>query len=164
MYYRFGKAFYFLSVAFFVFLLLYFYSALPDSVAYQFDEEGFAVSSLSRSGFFYGMVLVFLLINAVVLFPPKMLETKSHRRLHRIFPLGDIFRDYFLTWFYSFGGVVNLSLSLLVFYIHSINNQEEIRSYDLDFVFYLVPFFLIVWIVVLFLLFAGKARQLKSQG
>lgn len=164
MYYRFGKAFYFVSVFLFIFFLLYFYSALGDQVAYQFDSLDNRRAVIGKNEFFYGMILLFLVINGLILLPPKLLETKSHKKLHRIFPVGDEYRDYFLSWFYSFGGVVNLSLSLLVFYIHSINNQEVISTHEFSFFFYLMPVLLLLWIVVLFLLFAGKATQLRKQG
>ncbi|TDQ19110.1 hypothetical protein DFQ04_0927 [Algoriphagus boseongensis] len=161
MYYRFGKAFYYLSILAFIFFLLYFYSALPDQVGVGFDSNGDLARTWSRDAFFYGMIGGFIILNFVVLFPPKSLETKSNKKLHRIFPVGDSYRDYFLTWFYSFGGILNLSLGLLVFYIHSINNQEVIAASEFNFWFYLMPVLLLVWVVGLFLLFIGKFKSVQ---
>jgi hypothetical protein len=161
MYYRFGKAFYYFSILAFIFLLLYFYSALPEKVGIGLDENGDLERVWSKGTFFYGMIGAFIVLNLVVLFPPKSLETKGHKKLHRVFPIGDPFRDYLLTWFYSFGGVINLSLGLLVFYIHSINNQEVIASSEFNFWFYLMPIILFVWVIGLFLLFIGKFKSVK---
>ena len=162
MYYRFGKAFYYISIIFFLFFLLYFYSALTDQVTYQMDGEG-GISTIGKGNFFYGMIATFVALNALVLVPPKMLETKSYRKLHKLFPIGDNYRDYLLTWFYSFGGIINLSLATIVFYIHATNNQEEIAADDFGFFFYLIPGLLVLWIIALFLLFVGKAKQLQKR-
>ncbi len=162
MYYRFGKAFYFLSILLFVFFLLYFYSALPETVGLSIDESGSINRNWEKGSFFYGMIAAFVIFNAIILYPPKSLETKSNKKLHRIFPIGDPYRDYFLAWFYSFGGVVNMSLALLVFFVHSINNQEEIATSQFTFFFYLMPAFLVVWVIGLFVLLIGKFKQVQK--
>ncbi|SEG13387.1 DNA topoisomerase IV [Algoriphagus boritolerans] len=162
MYYRFGKAFYFISILLFVFFLLYFYSALPESVGLSIDESGVLNRNWEKGSFFYAMVGAFVIFNAIILYPPKSLETKSNKKLHRIFPVGDSYRDYFLAWFYSFGGILNLSLALLVFFVHSINNQEEIATSQFTFFFYLMPAFLLVWVIGLFVLLIGKFKQVQK--
>ena len=75
MYYRFGKAIYFVSVLLFVFTLLYFYSALPESVSYQMDEAGNSIADLEKGSFFYIMIAMFVLCNGLVLLPPKLLSS-----------------------------------------------------------------------------------------
>lgn len=162
MYYRFGKVFYFTSILLFVFFLLYFYSALSETIGLRVDEDGTVARTVEKGSFFYGMIAVFLVLNAVTLFTPKSLETKSNKKLHRIFPIGDPFRDYILTWFYSFGGVINLSLALLVFFVHSINNQESVASSQFNFFFYLMPALLALWVVGLVVLLAGKFKQMQK--
>lgn len=162
MYYRFGKVFYFSSVLFFIFLLLYFYAALSETVGLGIDESGTLIRVFEKETFFYGMIVIFLILNAVTLFTPKSLETKSNKKLHRIFPIGDPFRDYFLTWFYSFGGMINLSLALLVFFVHSINNQEVIATNQFNFFFYLMPALLVLWGIALFVLLVKKIKQVQK--
>ena len=163
MYYRFGKAFYFVSILLFVFFLLYFYSALPETVGLSIDENGSINRNWQKGTFFYGMAAAFVIFNAITLYPPKSLETKLNKKLHRIFPFGDPYRDYFLTWFYSFGGVLNFSLALLVFFVHSINNQEEIATSKFAFFFYVMPVFLVVWVIGLFVLLIGKFKQVQNR-
>lgn len=164
MYYRFGKFFYFVSIFLFLFFLLYFYAAMTDQITYQLGESGETISTIEKNSFFYAMVASFVLLNAFVMIPPKMLETKTSKKLHQLFPVGDTYRDYLLTWFYSFGGVINFSLAIVVFYIHSINNQEEIGADQFSFIFYLIPVMLVIWIIALFLLFAGKAKRLQKDS
>lgn len=161
MYYRFGKAIYFISVLVFIFFLLYFYSAMPDQVGISLDESGTLDRSWEKGTFFYGMIAFFLFLNAATLFPPKSLETKTNRKLHRIFPIGDPYRDYLLTWFYSFGSLINLSLALAALYVHAINNQEEIAASSYNFWFYLMPVLLLIWVIALFVLLSGKFKALQ---
>lgn len=162
MYYRFGKAFYFISILLFIFILLYFYSALSETIGLSIDEKGQIGKTLEKGTFFYAMIAVFVIFNGIVLYPPKSLETKSNKKLHRIFPIGDPYRDYFLTWFYSFGGVLNFSLALLVFFVHSINNQNEISTSKFSFFFYMMPAFLVVWVIGLVVLLIGKFKQVQK--
>lgn len=164
MFYRFGKAIYFISVLLFIFVLLYFYSALPERVSYQMDEAGNSTADLGKGSFFYLMIAMFVICNGLVLLPPKLLETKSHTGLRRIFPVGDSYRDYFLGWFYSFGAILNLSLGLMVFYTHSINNQNEIASSEFNIFFYMIPVLFLVWIVGLFLILTGKFKQVQNRS
>jgi len=162
MFYRFGKVFYFTSILFFIFFLLYFYSALAETVGLSINETGAIAKLVEKGTFFYGMIIAFLFLNAVTLFTPKSLETKSNKKLHQIFPIGDPFRDYLLAWFYSFGGLINLSLSLLVFFVYSINNQEVIEARQFSFFFYLMPALLVLWAVGLVVLLMGKFKQVQK--
>lgn len=164
MYYRFGKAFYFFSILFFIFYLLYFYSALPEQLSLSSANDLNTAKDLTRGTFFYGMIGVFLLLNAIVLLPPKLLETKSHKGLTKIFPVGDSYRDYFLGWFYSFGGIINSSLALLVFYIHAINNQDDSAPEQFGFIFYLIPILLVIWVIGLFAIMGGKFKQVQNRA
>lgn len=157
MYHRFGKVFYFFSVFGFILFLLYFYSAMPEMLKYQPESA----QGNDRDVFFYSMIGLFAVVNLIVLVPPKMLETKTHRGLHRIFPLGDDYRDYILAWFYSFGAVINLSLLVMVFYVHAINNQNEIQASKFNFFFYLIPVLLIIWVIALFVLLFNKFKQVR---
>jgi hypothetical protein len=163
MYYRFGKVFYFTSLLFFIFVLLYYYSALSDTVGLGINEDGSLTQVLERGTFFYSMLIGFLILNVVIVYTPKSIETKANKRLHRIFPIGDPFRDYILAWFYSFGGIVNLNLALMAFYVYSINNQEVIATSQFTFFFYLLPALLILWGVGLFVILIGKFKQVQKR-
>jgi len=158
MYYRFGKVFYFLSVLVFLFTLLYFYAALPEQVGFRLDDQGSILRDYAKSTYFYTLAIGFLLLNLVTIYTPKTLETKTNRKLHRLFPIGDPFRDYLLTWFYSFGGWVNLSLALSGLFVHAINNQEVLSASSYNLWFYLMPIILFVWVGGLFVLLFKKFK------
>lgn len=162
MYSRFGKVFYFSSIIFFVFFLLYFYSALSETIGLRVESDGTIIRNFDKSTFFYGMIAAFLVLNAVAMFAPKSLETKSNKKMHRVFPIGDPYRDYILAWFYSFGGLINLSLALVALFVHSINNQEVIATSQFNFFFYLMPALLALWAIGLVFLLMGKFKQIQK--
>jgi hypothetical protein len=159
MYYRFGKVFYFFSVLVFLFALLYFYAALPEQIGFRFDDQGILLRDFAKSTFFYGLAFGFLVLNLVTIYTPKTLETKANRKLHRLFPIGDPYRDYLLAWFYSFGGWVNASLSLAALFVHAINNQEVISASAYNLWFFLMPVVLFVWVGALFVLLFKKFKS-----
>lgn len=159
MYYRFGKVFYFFSVLVFLFALLYFYAALPEQIGFRFDDQGILLRDFAKNTFFYGLAFGFLVLNLVTIYTPKTLETKANRKLHRLFPIGDPYRDYLLAWFYSFGGWVNASLSLAALFVHAINNQEVISASAYNLWFFLMPVVLFVWVGALFVLLFKKFKS-----
>lgn len=164
MYNRFGKAFYLFSVILFIICFLYFYAGLPEKVRYTFDQTNVSTNYWSKDSFFYGTIIFFILMNILVLLPPKLLETKNHKGLVKIFPKGDSYRDYYLGWFYSFGAILNISLATLVFYTHSINNQYEIKASDFSFFYFLIPALFILWGIGLFAIMVGKFQQVKNNS
>lgn len=135
---------------------------MPEKVGIRVDEGGSVERTLEKGTFFYGMIIAFILLNAAVIFPPKSLETKTNKKFHRLFPIGDPYRDYILGWFYSFGAIVNWSLGLLTFYIHTLNNQEELDPGKYNVWFYVIPSLLLIWILGLFMLFIGKFKAVKQ--
>ncbi|MDN3203686.1 DNA topoisomerase IV [Algoriphagus sediminis] len=157
MYSRFGKVFYFFMVFGFIFFLLYFYSAMPETVQYQPDSP----TEHGRDAFFYSIIALFVVCNLVVLLPPKLLETKTHNGLHKLFPVGDDYRDYFLAWFYTFGAILNTCLLVMVFFVHAINNQEGINASEFNFFFYLIPLLLVIWVIAFFILLVNKFKQVR---
>ena len=159
MYYRFGKVFYFFSVLVFLFALLFFYAALPEQIGFRLDDQGILLRDFAKSTFFYGLAFGFLVLNLITIYTPKTLETKANRKLHRLFPIGDPYRDYLLAWFYSFGGWVNLSLSLAGLFVHAINNQEQISASAYNLWFLLMPVVLFVWVGALFVLLFKKFKS-----
>jgi uncharacterized membrane protein len=162
MYYRFGKVFHFLSVLIFIIIFLYTYSALPDQVAYEIDSQGSISKIISKNTFFYSGIILFLILNVILITPGKLIENQSTKNIKRLFPIGDVFRDYMLTWIYSFVGIINISLCIMSIFVHSINNQNEISSGEFNFFFYLIPVFFVVWIVGLFWILLQKFKSLQS--
>ncbi len=164
MYYRFGKVFHFLTVLIFVFVFLYIYAALTDIVAYQLDELGGFDKSINKETFFYAGIIAFIILNVLLVVPAKMIENQSIPSLKRIFPRGELLSDYMLAWMYSFVGVINISLIIMTFFVHSINNQNEISSGEFSFFFYLIPVLFVIWIVGLFWILIQKFKAVQSNN
>lgn len=164
MYFRFGKVFHFLTVLLFLFTFLYFYSAMPEFIAYELDENGYVAKEISKNTFFYIGIILFGVLNFSLITPAKMIENKGTQTLRQLFPTGDIFRDYMLTWIYSFTGVINISLSIMSLFIHAINNQNEIGSGSYSFFFYLIPILFLVWIIVLFWILLQKFNAIRNNS
>ncbi|MCL6258145.1 DNA topoisomerase IV [Aquiflexum sp. TKW24L] len=164
MYYRFGKVFHFISVLLFLFTFLYFYSAMPDVVAYELDENGYNSKEISKSTFFYIGIILFAVLNLVMVTVSKLIENKSTKTFRQLFPSGDIFRDYMLTWTYSFTAIINISLAILTLFIHTINNQNEISSGSYSLFFYLIPILFVVWIIALFWILLQKFNSIRSNS
>lgn len=162
MYYRFGKVFHFLSVLLFIIIFLYTYSSLSEQVAYEIDNQGSVSKVISKNSFFYLGIILFLILNVILIVPGKLIENQGTKNIKKLFPIGDVFRDYMLTWIYSFVGIINVSLCIMSIFVLSINNQNEISSGEFNFFFYLIPVFFVVWIVGLFWILLQKFKSLQS--
>jgi len=162
MYRRFAKAFHLLSVLLFVFLFMYIYASLPENVAYQIDDRGFPLESITRDSFFYIGIIVFLFINFLLIIPAKLIDKQATFNLKRLFPKHEPFTDHMLGWFYSFGAILNITIAIIALHIHGINNQQELTSADFNPFYYMVPIFFIVWIIALFVILGKKLQQVRS--
>tara|TARA_R110001606_G_scaffold309614_1_gene456574 strand:+ start:226 stop:723 length:498 start_codon:yes stop_codon:yes gene_type:complete len=159
---RFAKFFYFLSIGMFLFVFLYAYASMPDFATYEQNSKGLPVKQLGKESFFYITVIIFFVYNVLLIIPGKLIEMKSNTSLQRIFPVGDVYRDRILAWIYSFIGILNVSTCIMVFYIHSLTNQNEIRSSEYNVFFYIVPILLVAWVMALLFLLVGKMKQVKT--
>jgi hypothetical protein len=162
MYYRFGKVFHFISVLVFVLSFLYIYASLSDVVAYQLDENGGFLKSVSKETFFYSGIILFIILNVLMITPGKLIENQSTPNLKRIFPKGERLSDLMLAWIYSFVGIVNISLMIMALFVHTINNQNEISSEQFSFFFYLIPILFVIWITALFWILIQKFKTIQS--
>ncbi|WP_143961393.1 DNA topoisomerase IV [Litoribacter populi] len=162
MYRRFAKAFHFLSILLFIILFMYIYAALPENVAYQVDASGMPLKSIARDTFFYFGIAAFIILNLIIVFAGKMVEKQATPNLRKLFPTGDPFSDKMLGWIYSFAGVLNVSLVIIAFFVHRINNQYEIQTEEFNPFFYMIPVFMVVWIILLFVILGKKLNQVRS--
>ena len=164
MYYRFGKVFHFISVLVFTVSFLYIYASLSDVVAYQLDENGGFLKSVPKETFFYSGIILFIVLNVLMIVPGKMIENGSTTNLKRIFPKGEFLSDVMIAWIYSFVGIINISLTIMTLFIHSINNQNEIASSQYNVFFYLIPVLFVVWIGGLFWILIQKFKAVQANS
>lgn len=156
---RFAKAFYFLSVMFFVIAFLYIYASLPESVVYEMGDFGSQDKQLSKDSFFFTAIAAFVVLNLLVILPAKMIENQSVPRLRILFKVGDPFREHMLSWVYSFSGVINISLLIMAFYMIRLNSPDGIGQGGIGFIFYLIPLFFVLWVLALFVILGKKIKQ-----
>lgn len=161
MYFRFGKVFHFFSVLLFIFSFLFIYASLSEQVAYAIDDQGVILKQVSKESFFYIGIIFFVVLNVLIVFPGKMVENQSTRNLKRLFPVGDPSRDRMLTWIYSFAGIINVCLAIMMLFVKSINHQNEISMSEFSFFFYLIPVFFVVWIIALFWILLEKFKSVQ---
>lgn len=159
MYSRFAKVFYFLSVVFFIIAFLYIYASLSESVIYESGGAGIPLKQISKDAFFFAGITAFVLLNLMVILPGKLIENHAVPRLRILFRVGDPFREHMLSWIYSFAGVINTSLLIMAYYIVRINDPEGMGQGGINFIFYLIPLFFVMWVVALFILLGRKVKQ-----
>lgn len=162
MYTRLAKVFYFISALLFIAVFLYIYASLPEKVAYELSGSGSLAKGMSRDSFFFVAIAIFISLNLFLVIPAKLVENQVLSRTRNLFKNGSPFRDFLLIWVYSFGGVINLNLLLLVFYILRINNFGGNAPSGFDFFYYLIPFLLVAWIIALFVLLGRKIKQVQE--
>ncbi|ERM82607.1 hypothetical protein P872_04650 [Rhodonellum psychrophilum GCM71 = DSM 17998] len=161
MHFRFGKVFHFFSVLLFIFSFLFIYASLSEQVAYAIDDQGTVLKQVSKESFFYTGIIFFVVLNVLIIFPGKMVENQSTKNIKRLFPVGDPARDRMLIWIYSFAGIINVCLAIMLLFIKSLNHQNEISMSEFSFFFYLIPVFFVVWIIALFWILLEKFKSVQ---
>lgn len=162
MYSRLTKAFYFLSIFFFLIVLMFIYSSSPEFVTYELSDRGLPLKQISKELFFYLFLGIFVVSNVLLIVPAKLIELQYNLTLKKLFPKGGRFREMMLVWIYSFAGMVNFSSIILVFYLHRITHIEEFRNSSFSFFFYLVPIIFVGWILGLFYILIQKMKEVKE--
>jgi hypothetical protein len=162
MYTRLAKVFYFVTAILFIVTFLYIYAALPERVAYELNESGNLQKGMSRDNLFFVAMAIFVGLNLILVIPAKMVENQVLTRVRNLFRKGSAFRESLLIWVYSFGGIVNLNLILLVFYILRINNFGGNEASGFDILYYFVPLLLVGGIIALFILLGKKIQQVQD--
>lgn len=119
-----------LSALLFLGTLLYVYSLLPVMVNIYPDAMGW---ELHKEYFFYGILIVFIIINVFLLFIERMIT-----------PI--ITSDEVLSWVRGLAFVVNIYISLLIGYVGVINNQGSFQPSSYIYLNYLGPILIFAWI------------------
>lgn len=161
MYTRLAKAFYFITVVFFIIAFLYIYASLPKNVAYEVSGAGQPIKQINQDTFFFVSIAVFVVLNLLIIIPAKMVENQTLNSFRKLFRIGDTFREYMVSWIYAFAGIFNINLAILVFYILKINVLDGSGGTEIAFIFYLGPLFLLLWIIALFILLGKKIKQME---
>lgn len=144
------------SILFFLLLLVWVYSYLPEQVGLSWDGNGQVTTEIGRGAFFYISLAVFVVSNLILYILGRLL---------RIIPKGN---NSFLSdpefslrldgWLRSFSWMLNICYILLVVYFGLVNNPGSFRYTEYTHVFiYMMPVIILLWLF-------GLAFLLLRQG
>lgn len=146
------------SYLFFLAALLWSYAYMVGQVDYGLGLEGEA-PMIDRNVYFFSAIVIFLFVNLSItwfLKSLKKIKTSEEGKGLRNYSL----KQDLLVWFKGFGGLVNLALSLMMFFVGLMNLSESRDAFTLNFYIYLGPMLLLAWFVYLaVLLTKNRAPQ-----
>jgi len=146
------------SYLFFLGALLWSYAYMVGQIDYGMDLSGAPL--IDKNTYFFAAVIIFLLVNIIISwFLKNLKKIKSS-------PDGRGLRNYslkqdLLVWFKGFGGIVNLVLALIMFFIGLMNLAESQQAFTLGFYVYLGPILLIGWFIYLAVILS-KSRTIQN--
>ncbi|QDH80650.1 DNA topoisomerase IV [Echinicola soli] len=162
MNHRFAKAFHLITVLAFIVIFMYIYSGLPEMVGFELNEEGFAHGVMNKNIFFYIVIGIFLVLNILLVTPAKLIESGASPNIKKLFAKGDPFREQMLTWIYSFVGIINVSIIVVVMYLFQLNGTIEETGRPSGLGLYILPVLFVIWTVILFILLTRKMKSVQS--
>ena len=135
------------SIIIFLVALLLVYAFLPDPLGLLFNEDGLAIREMSKNTFFYSTLFLFVISQIILI----------------LFKNGRLFnmklnREYLITWFQGFHLSINLFVILMLIFIGLANNAVDYSFSSIQFISYLAPLGVLVWLIILpFLLLLKKS-------
>jgi len=135
------------SYLFFLAALLWSYAYMVGQADYGLGIDG-DVPLIDRNVYFFAGLAIFLFANLSITWFLKSLKkikaTEEGKGLRNYSLKQDL-----LIWFKGFGGLVNLVLSLIMFFVGLMNLSESRDAFTLSFYVYLGPILLVAWFVYL---------------
>ena len=135
---KFLKFFTNISIVIFLLALLLVYAFLPDPLGILFDKNGSTVYEISKGIFFYTTLFIFVIIQIIFI----LFKRVSGKKLN-------IQGLYLYTWFQGFHLAVNLFIILMLLFIGFANNAVDYSYGSIQFLVYLGPLIVILWLVML---------------
>lgn len=135
---KFLKFFTNVSIVFFLVALLFVYAFLPDPLGILFDKNGSTVKEISKETFFYSTLFMFVIIQIILILFKKGSGMKLKMQ-----------RAYLITWFQGFHLSINLFILLILIFIGFANNAVDYSYGSIQFLVYLAPLVVILWLLML---------------
>lgn len=135
---KFLKFFTNISIVLFLVVLLLVYAFLPDPLGIIFDKKGATMHEMSKETFFYSTLFIFVIIQVVLILFKKGSGLKIRIR-----------DAYFNTWLQGFHLSINLFVILMLMFIGLANNAVDYSYGSIQFLVYLAPLIVILWLLVL---------------
>jgi len=133
------------SIIIFLVALLLVYAFLPDPLGLLFNEDGLAIREMSKNTFFYSTLFLFVISQIIlILFKNGSLIKMKLKR------------EYLNTWFQGFHLSINLFVILMLIFIGLANNAVDYSFSSIQFINYLAPLVVLVWLVILPVLLIHK--------
>ncbi|MDQ3394460.1 MAG: hypothetical protein M3512_10170 [Bacteroidota bacterium] len=163
---RFIKFFQILSIIFFLPVLIFVYAYLPDQVVFSSARSGLAGTVISRETFFYGILILFVLSNILCIALGRAILQLPARETISGAPIffNEASKGGVIAWLKSFCIVLNAFFIFGAMYIGMLNNEEEIQSTNFNFLIYIGPILILIWLLlfVFIILRRPKNEDLQS--
>lgn len=115
------------------------------------DREGVFTETISKEVFFYSTLFLFVVANILIVSLSRVLETipavSSASGTPKFFNSGS--KNAIIAWIKSFGFVINALFIFSLIYIGMLNNIENFQRSDFNFLFYLGPILVVIWLIAL---------------
>lgn len=128
--------------------LLWSYAYMVGQVDYGLSLDGINTPIIEKETYFFSAIAIFLFVNVIIgwfLISLKKVKTTEGGSGLRNAGL----KKELLVWFKGFAGVINLALSMILFFIGLMNLAESEEAMTLGFYVYLGPILLLIWLVYL---------------
>ena len=135
---KFLKFFTTVSIIIFLVALLLVYAFLPDPLGILFNEDGSAIRDMAKNTFFYS-VLFFFVISQIILMLFKNGRLFKRKMKH----------EHLIIWFQGFHLSINLFIILMLIFIGFANNAVDYSFSSIQFINYLAPLVVVVWLAML---------------
>jgi len=135
---KFLKFFITVSIIVFLVALLIVYAFLPDPIGILFNENGLAIYEMSKDTFFYSVLFLFVISQIILILFKRGVMFKTKLKFSNI-----------ITWFQGFHLSINLFIILMLAFIGLANNAVDYTFSSIQFISYLAPLLVIVWLVML---------------
>ena len=135
---KFLKFFITVSIIVFLVTLLIVYAFLPDPTGIFFNENGLTIYEMSKDTFFYSVLFLFVISQIILILFKRGVMFKTKLKFSNI-----------ITWFQGFHLSINLFIILMLAFIGLANNAVDYTFSSIQFISYLAPLLVIVWLVML---------------
>ena len=136
--------------------LIWSYAFLASQVNYRFDPAGGALGTASKDTYFFGAIVIFLLVNIVCLWFVKTLRKITTTEDGTGIRNKSLKMDL-IGWVKGFAGVLNLFFSLILVFLGLMNMSADYNIKTMGFYVYLGPILIVIWFFYLAVIL-GKRR------
>ena len=156
---KFIKLFWFFSLLGFLATLLFVYAALRPEVDVSLGSGVIPAMLISKNAFFYTMIIIIVLTNAVLLALSKFIGMlKTDNKSNRFIFGDEPFKKNLINWLGSFSVVLNLFYAMGTLFIGLYNNIEYVPTAGYSFLVYASIILIVGWLFWLVYIVLKKVK------